>query len=430
MALLELTDVSHARPGEHVRAWYLDAPTAGTSLDRTAFELSGWAIGRHSPVRDIRLVADDVLLRRIPLLVPRPDVVAVHPEAPEQSGFWSLVGTVGLERDFSLIVRAVLEDETRVDLATIHGKRAPIVPPPGPGLRPLLLTSLGRTGTTLLMGLLSAHPEIVADRNFPYEVFPARYWLHLLRVLSDPADHADSSHPSDFSQDLVKIGSNPFHTSPVTNEPALADLLGHRYVERLARFCRDSIDDFYTALAGLQGKASAAFFAEKFQPDHVPRIARDLYPEAKEVFLVRDFRDLICSVLAFNEKRGTLDFGRERFESDEEYVGWVRLGADRLVNAWKSREATSHLVRYEDLATRPAETIDGVLEYLGVDRSLEIVDGIVQGALAHPETDGHRTTLTVEQSVGRWRRDLPSSLRPVVDEALGGALTELGYDSG
>ena len=430
MTLLELTDISHAPPGEHVSAWYLDAPAAGTSLDRTTFELSGWVIGRHSPAREVRLVEDNVLLRRIPLLVSRPDVVAVHWEAPEQSGFWSLVGTVGLERDFALIVRAVLEDETRVDLATIRGRRAPIAPSTEAPLRPLLLTSLGRTGTTLLMGLLSAHPAIVADRNYPYEVFPARYWLHMLRVLSEPADHTDSSHPGDFSQDLLEIGFNPFHTSPVTNEPALADLLGHRYVERLARFCRESIDDFYTALATLQGKASAEFFVEKFQPDHVPRIARDLYPDTKEVFLVRDFRDLFCSVLAFNEKRGTLDFGRERFETDEEYVGWVRLGAERLVNAWKSREASSHLVRYEDLATKPAETIAGLLEYLGLDRSPEAVEGMVQSAFAHPDTDGHRTTLTVEDSVGRWRRDLPSSLRPVVDEALNGPLSELGYSVG
>jgi hypothetical protein len=42
----------------------------------------------------------------------------------------------------------------------------------------------------------------------------------------------------------------------------------------------------------------------------VPRIARDLYPRANEIFLVRDFRDLICLVLAFNEKRGTVEFGR------------------------------------------------------------------------------------------------------------------------
>ena len=95
MALLQLTDISHAPRGEHVSAWYLDAPAAGTSLDRTTFELSGWVIGRHSPAREVRLVEDNVLLRRIPLLVSRPDVIAVHPEAPKQSGFWSLVGTVG-----------------------------------------------------------------------------------------------------------------------------------------------------------------------------------------------------------------------------------------------------------------------------------------------------------------------------------------------
>lgn len=422
-----MTDVVLASRDGAVRAFHLDNPSAGTSLDRTTIEVSGWLVGTRTQPREVQLWEKDILLRRIPVNVPRPDVVAVHPEAPERAGFWSLAGTLGLERHFKLDLRAVFEDGTTAELGSIAGTRHPIASAET-RLSPVLLTSLGRTGTTLLMGLLSAHPEIVADRAFPYETFPARYWLHLLQVLAEPANHGQSSAAETYALELSHVGANPFHTAPVTNDPEMAEFFGRTYVERLARFCQESIDAFYGTVAAKQGKEGARFFVEKAHPDHVPRVARDVYPTAKEIFLVRDFRDLICSVLAFNDKRGTVEFGRAQFETDEEYVAWIGMVARCLVNAWKAREATSHLVRYEDLARRPNETIEGVLAYVGVERDTELVDGLVRGAFEHPALADHRTSHSIEESIGRWHRELPPSLRPAVHEALDDALSEFGYE--
>jgi hypothetical protein len=427
VALLEITDVVQAPPDPALRAWWLDSPAAGAAFERTTFEVAGWVIGARSPAREVQLLSSGRLVRKLPLNVARPDVVAMHEGAPERSGFWSPVGTVGFERDVRIELEAVFEDETTARLCSIGVTRQPIATGET-RFSPVLLTSLGRTGTTLLMGLLAPHPEIVADQTYPYENFAARYWLHLLRVLASPADHDESSHPSTFTQDQQRIGHNPFHTAPLTNDPAIAELLGRAYVERAARFSQESIDELYGALATTQGKPEARLFVEKFHPDHVPRIALELYPGAKEIFLVRDFRDVLVSVLAFNEKRGTVDFGRERFQSDEEYVAWIRMGADWLVTAWKDRQDESHLVRYEDLATRPAETLGAALTYLGVDHSAELVAALVRGAFEHPEVDGHRTTRSIEDSVGRWRRDLPRGLRSAVHRELDGPLAELGYE--
>jgi len=430
VSLLEITEVSQAPPAEALLGSYLDRPLPGSSFDRTAFEISGWLVGRHSRAFEVRVVAEKTLIRTIPMAVPRPDVTALHPNAPELSGFWSLAGTVGLDPDFTLEIRGVPEDGTSLDIGSIRGKRAAIASSVEPRLRPLLVTSLGRTGTTLLMNLLSAHPAVVAHRAYPYEIFPARYWLHLLRVLAEPADFVDSSHPTTFTEDLWKIGHNPFHTAPVTEDPELADLLGRSYVERLAGFCQQSIDEFYEAVASSQGKSSVEFFAEKFQPDHLPRMAWELYPEAREIVLVRDFRDLICSVFAFNEKRGTVEFGRNGFTTDEEYVRYVGRRARQLVDAWKSRSEVSKLVRYEDLATRSAEVVDGLLAYLGLDREPAVIEAMVRTAFEHPDVADHRTTPTVVESIGRWQQDLSPSLLAVVSETLDGTLAELGYELG
>ncbi len=47
---------------------------------------------------------------------------------------------------------------------------------------------------------------------------------------------------------------------------------------------------------------------------------REVYPRAQEVILVRDFRDMVASILAYNAKRGYTAFGREHVDNDEEYI--------------------------------------------------------------------------------------------------------------
>ena len=430
MAFLEITEVSQATPAGPLRGSYIDRPAVGADGHATTFRIAGWVLGARSRAREIQVMEDGLAARTIPVSVARPDVVAVHRGAPEVSGFESTVSTLGLESEFTLRLDAVLEDGTRVDAGSIHGRRQALAPSYEPRFRALLVTSLGRTGTTLLMNALSAHPAVVAYPIHPYEIFPARYWLHLLRVLAEPADHANSSHPSHFAQDLQRIGHHPFNQSPITDHPELGELFGRSYVERLAGFSLESIDGFYEALSRVEGKPEAQFYAEKFQPDHLPRIARELDPRTKELILVRDFRDLICSVFAFNEKRGTVDFGREQFSRDEDYVRYIGLHARRLVGAWRSRRETARLVRYEELATRPQETLAQLFAYIGVDGGPETVQALVRAAFDNPHFDGHRTSGTVEESIGRWRRELPRRLRRVVEEELNPALAELGYELG
>jgi hypothetical protein len=132
------------------------------------------------------------------------------------------------------------------------------------------------------MSLLSSHPAVVAHRTHPYEIFQAKYWLHVLRVLAEPANHGESSRAEDFGEDIWRVGHNPFHTAPITDDPDLIQLLGRSYVERLAAFCQKSIDDFYLEVAKTQAQHAPIFFAEKFHPDHVPRIAWERY-DAREV---------------------------------------------------------------------------------------------------------------------------------------------------
>ncbi len=64
-----------------------------------------------------------------------------------------------------------------------------------------------------------------------------------------------------------------------------------------------------------------------------------------------------------------------------------------------------------------------------MDRSPATVDGLVRAAFERPDAEHHRTSPTLAGSIGRWKHDLPASLRPVAAESLDGTLAELGYEA-
>ena len=162
----------------------------------------------------------------------------------------------------------------------------------------------------------------------------------------------------------------------------------------------------------------------------MPQLLRELYPDAREVFLVRDFRDMLCSIRAFNEKRGTSAFG---LEGEGAEVGYVQdmLGpsVDNLLHEWRSRADRAHLVRYEDLITDERGTLERVLDYLGVDSDEATVQGMLQTA-SEDRLNGqeaHRTSATAAESIGRWARDLDSSFQAACDSAFEEVHSVFGY---
>ena len=84
----------------------------------------------------------------------------------------------------------------------------------------------------------------------------------------------------------------------------MTDWLGSENLRSVAAACQERIDAFYCRVARNEGR-DARYFVEKRWPDPlVPRLTAELYPEGREIILVRDFRDMVCSILGFSEKRG------------------------------------------------------------------------------------------------------------------------------
>jgi Sulfotransferase family len=169
---------------------------------------------------------------------------------------------------------------------------------------------------------------------------------------------------------------------------------------------------------------------EKYRADPVSELMLELYPRAREVMLVRDFRDMIASMFAYNEKRGRQGFRRDRASSDRDFIlNDLSVGVGELAVGWTRRSDTAHLLRYEDLVLRPEETLQALLAHLGLDAGPGAVEPMLKSLLARDSgSEDHRTVADPRESIGRWRRDLSDEVAAACAEALGRPLEIFGYE--
>lgn len=430
-ALTDITAVDLAPSPEELSGCSLDAPKAGVAAESYALDLRGWAAGAGTRAASVRLVSGGRLIRRLQIGVERPDVAEAHPTVPEagSSGFFGTLSTLALPPSFELEVEVELEDGRHVRLGTVTGRREPLVTGFEPRLRPLVLTTLGRTGSTAVVRMLAAHPEVVAYRPFEFEPRVATYWIDVFRALSDPASYRRQLAPTGTVDGDWWLGDKPPLPRPA-RDLRLDAWLDVTAVAELARLAQGRIDGLYSQVAAARSRPDASWFVEKYRADEVAELVLELYPAAREVMLVRDFRDMVASMFSYNEKRGRPGFRRDEASSDSDYV-LTRVGPQvaAIAEAWRGRAESSHLLRYEDLVLRPEETVRALVGHLGLVGSDAAVEPMLASLAARDSgSEGHRTVADAAESIGRWRRDLSREVIDACEAALGPALEAFGYE--
>lgn len=414
---------------------HLDEPRPGdTPGERFAFRISGWALGNHSPLIGVEAVHRGVVIAAAPAHE-RPDLRDRSPEIPHaaQSGIHLAISALDLPLRFRFNVRAVLADETRSPIAAITGSRAPLQAAPGPGPAPVLLTMIGRSGSTALANLLCDHPDIAGYRTWETETRVVSYWTDVLRALARPHSYERQLNAGATLAGDWWTGRRPPYPAPPNDDLAL-DAVGRSAVDVLASFCSLQVGLVTKTLASIGGKPDASWFVEKAEPAmlrSVAEVMEELDPRTREILLVRDPRDMACSMHAYSSrKQGIPGFGPGPGASIEDTIRWLSFnGITGLADYMTRRGGELHVVRYEDLIGDPETTLIGVLEHIGASRDPGTVADMLEQLAAQEERRAeHATTDSTARSVGRWRNDLTPAQQELAGELFGPQLAVLGYD--
>lgn len=285
-------------------------------------------------------------------------------------------------------------------------------------MRPIVLTTLGRTGSNWTVTLLGAHPAIVVHEPQRLEPRYASYWMQLFLNTSRSMEGVRS--PADFRAPFALLSKKRKNGGGLEKDDA----------GFVRRFCLRSLEACYARIASAQQKEAATFFCEKFLPDRFTETFLRNMSSAVEIFLVRDFRDMMCSIGAFNRKRGSVRFGRERFGSDADYVvQHVGPAVTALRKSWQKRRRTALMVRYEDLVLNPRTELRRIFRHIGVDFTDTVLDRVqCMAASTMPDAQkAHKTSRSPEMSIGRYRTDFSPELLKLCNTTFKKALKTFGY---
>ena len=337
-------------------------------------------------------------------------------------GRWHLqIPAVMLEADFRLTVRAHTADEV-VDVAVVRGRNNRFAARPH-GVQALLMHQLGRAGSTMMMRLLAGHPDVAVFDDYPLETRPGLAWMHNLAVLLGPPTVRPGDEP--FFDEVDVAAANPYVSEHFLGTGIHEAQQSDGY-ERLRGVIADTVEDIY-----LQRQPGASFFAEKFRIEsrHAARTQQTVlatWPGSRQIILVRDPRDLLCSRLSFNRQRSEasfdLDLTDDAVTGAPTIVNHLRLAAQQC-----AAFPDALLVRYEDLVAHPVATSTRLFRALGLDHGYATVHRAVANAVT-ARSDQHVTTSSAGASIGRWRSELPAEAAGHLVDELADELELFGYD--
>jgi protein-tyrosine sulfotransferase len=247
-------------------------------------------------------------------------------------------------------------------------------------LAPIVIGGCGRSGTTLLRTILNRHPKVFCGDE-------STVFLH--RV----------SSARDISR---RYGLDPDAVAGMFRE-------SRSQVEFIERFGADCLR-----------RSGKMIWAEK-TPDNVLRFdfIRRHFPDAHIVQIVRDGRDVVCSLR------------RQKWfkvpEAERADIKAVEVATDywmaRVEAGLRFRgDPRYHELRYEDLVDNPQRTLQALFAALGLDWVESVLVPDPSAEVRHP----HERKINAD-ALGQWRRELSETETALIEQKAGSLLREFRY---
>ena len=260
-----------------------------------------------------------------------------------------------------------------------------------------------RSGTTLLGAMLGAHPNVLCPPEAP---FIAKLAL------------SHGSHP--LAQEAVR----EIHRSIQSDYKFRFWGLEHTELDACARAATATYEEIIETYASAFGRRHDRV-AARFWVDHCPtsimyfRRLHLAFPQAKFIHLIRDGRAVAASILP-------LDWGPNTIvESAQQWTIAIAHGlcAERILPDARIRRVT-----YEDLVVRPAEVLEDLCGFLGLDFRPEMTIPTGLKVPVYTENQHKLVGSPVDTTRReRWRHALTPRQIEIFEALTGDLLPNLGY---
>ncbi len=313
----------------------------------------------------------------------------------------------------------------RRELARLTGEQNVPVPTAG-GVPVFFVVGNQKSGTTWLMRMLDAHPEILCKGEGR---FFGGSWRQKSLKQRDTKRPASSLRYAILDAEYLRL----WIERSVWSRNDGAD-------EHLDNLTRMAIDYF---LGGELLKSGKRIVGDK-SPLLTPQTIREIsaiYPDAKVIHIIRDGRDVAVS--AAHHAR---NFGKGRKQDAQgESSAFPEGQLEKLAAEWASRVGKTAKdgpellgenyteVRYEDLLHEPGAEIQRLLTFLAVDSTRKTTTRCIEAASFEKLSKGRKrgeedpSSFFRKGVAGDWKLVFTPREREIFDREAGDILARLGY---
>jgi hypothetical protein len=144
----------------------------------------------------------------------------------------------------------------------------------------------------------------------------------------------------------------------------------------------------------------------------------NIFPKARYIHVLRDGRDVIASMV---ERKYTLEYSTERWKATVERTH--ALGEKLLPDQFLE-------IRYEDLVSKPEDTLRQVSSFVGIDYSQQMLDyWKLPTTVEHKFMEHHRNLSkpVFTSSIGQWKQRLTEDQQKYIIANAADLLRKLHY---
>nr|MBN2277216.1 sulfotransferase [candidate division Zixibacteria bacterium] len=257
---------------------------------------------------------------------------------------------------------------------------------------PIFVGGSARSGTTLVRVILDSHPNIACGPEIKIIPIIAEQW---------------STIRNSFAKPMMEYNLTPKDVDEIYNNMIRSFMEKYRIKQGKARMAEKSPNNVFY-----------------FQHLHY------LFPESPLIHVIRDGRDIICSLLQMKWVDPTtgqpIAYTREADKAADYWVQAVMAGRRALnLPGLKDRYLE---IRYEDIINKTEATLKRLFEFIDEPWDPVVLKFHEQKRNLAGESSADQVSKPLyKKAVARWQTDLKEEDKPVIKKIAGPLLIELGY---
>jgi hypothetical protein len=346
-------------------------------------EIAGWVVSLHEgfSVKSLVFIIGDRGFYEVTEFFPRPDVrKAIHATEDKvvelTCGFLASVPAYLTNEQSPLLLMAVVSDgveEYSIDLCKLifNSSRKELIGKLD--FTPVVVTSTGRSGSTILCRALTRHPAAAVSNvlDNPGEMRFIEHFLMNCLIQTGQCPSTDLNKGSLYSS-LEYLERPPFLAPSLFKKAEDSRLKGyicHTYPKVYQEGQFRLLANYFEACYTSEDKPAPTHLVEKSWDPIGIYLGHLMIEGFKEIILIRNFSDYLSSRIKFLKKIHQTD-------SLENEIELYALRIANFVRSIKSRGNCALVIRFEDLVSGDELVIGRILDFVGLENNPDILKSI------------------------------------------------------